>query len=384
MSDGTHAVHAGLPPVRQGGPLLDGPVFAGTYHLSGDPTGPFQYGRYANPTWVALEHALTDLEGAADTVVFASGMAAISAVLLGLTAPDDTVVLPSDGYPATRTLGTHLAARGVTVRQAATAGDAQAEVLGGARLLWLETPSNPGLDVCDIARLSELAHDQGALVAVDNTLATPLGQRPLALGADLSVASGTKALTGHSDLLLGYVACADRQTADRVRTWRGLTGGIPGPMEAWLAHRSLATLHLRVARQAENALALAAALADRVGVTDVRHPGRPGDPAYDLAQRQMRRHGCIVSFTLPDAATADRFLAELRLVATATSFGGVHSSAERRGRWPGDAVPPGFVRFSVGCEDTADLLADVAAALDTALGTTPDTAPDTAPDTGPH
>ncbi|MCF2532149.1 cystathionine gamma-lyase [Yinghuangia soli] len=367
-SEGTRAVHAGLPPAHPDRPFLDGPVFAGTYHQIGDPTGPYAYGRYANPTWAALESAVAELEGAADAVVFASGMAAVSGTLLALAEPGHIVVLPSDGYPATRTVGAHLAARGVTVRSAPTAGDAQAAELAGADLLWLETPSNPGLDVCDIARLAGLARAEGALVAVDNSLATPLGQQPLALGADISVASGTKALTGHSDILLGYVACADQAVADRIRGWRTLTGGIPGPMEAWLAHRSLATLHLRLDRQAANALALAELLTARPEAADVRHPGRPGDAAHELASRQMRRFGCIVSFTLADTATAERFLDALELVAEATSFGGVHSIAERRGRWPGDDVPPGFVRFSVGCEDTEDLLADVVDALGKACG----------------
>lgn len=369
-SDGTRAVHAGLAEPGPGEPFLGGPVFASTFHMSGEPSGPYQYGRFANPTWVALEGALGTLEEAADVVAFASGMAAVSAVLLGLTSPGDTVVLPSDGYPATRTLGDHLAARGVTVRHTPTAGDPRPDVLAGARLVWLETPSNPGLDVCDIARVAERAHAEGALVAVDNTLATPLGQRPLALGADVSVASGSKALTGHSDLLLGYVACADPAVGERVRAWRTLTGGVPGPMEAWLAHRSLATLHLRLARQADNALALARLLHAHEGVTGVRHPALPGDPSHPVAARQMRRSGCVVAFTLPDAPAADRFLRALRLVAEATSFGGTHSIAERRGRWPGDDVPPGFIRFSAGCEDTEDLLADVAQALDSALADT--------------
>lgn len=370
-SDGTRAVHAGRAEPGPGAPFLAGPVFASTFHLSGEPSGPYQYGRFANPTWTALEGALGELEEAAGVVSFASGMAAVSAVLLGLTSPGDTVVLPSDGYPATRTLGDHLTARGVTVRHTPTAGGVQADVLAGARLVWLETPSNPGLDVCDIARIAELAHAEGAVVAVDNTLATPLGQRPLALGADVSVASGSKALTGHSDILLGYVACADPAVADRVHAWRTLTGGVPGPMEAWLAHRSLATLDLRLARQAENALALARLLSDRPRVLDVRHPALPGDPSFAVAARQMRRPGCVVSFTLPDADTADRFLRALHLVAEATSFGGTHSIAERRGRWPGDDIPPGFIRFSAGCEDTGDLLADVAQALDTALADSP-------------
>ncbi|MGC0415312.1 cystathionine gamma-lyase [Embleya sp. AB8] len=362
-SDGTRAVRAGSPGRVPGDPFLPGPVFAGTYHLPGEPTGPYQYGRYANPTWVGLETAIGALEGAADTVVFASGMAAISAVLLGLTAPGEVVVLPSDGYPATRTVGEHLAARGVTVRLVPTAGDQLERAVSSADLVWLETPSNPGLDVCDIERIAELAHRAGALVAVDNTLATPLGQLPLALGADISAASGTKALTGHSDVLLGYVACADAELADRVRSWRSLTGAIPGPMEAWLAHRSLATLQLRVDRQAANALAIAQALVGRAEVADVRHPGLAGDPAHPQATRQMRRFGCVVGFTLADADTARRFLAALELVADATSFGGVHSMAERRARWAGNDVPEGFVRFSAGCEDTEDLVADVLRAL---------------------
>ncbi|MFI1583159.1 cystathionine gamma-lyase [Embleya sp. NPDC020630] len=365
-SDGTRAVRVGSPGHAPGDPFLPGPVFAGTYHLPGEPAGPYRYGRYANPTWTGLETAIGALEGAAGTVTFASGMAAISAVLLGLTGPGDVVVLPSDGYPATRTVGAHLAERGVEVRTVPTAGDELERALPGARLVWLETPSNPGLDVCDIRRVAELAHARDARVAVDNTLATPLGQLPLALGADISAASGTKALTGHSDVLLGYVACASAELAERVRSWRSLTGAVPGPMEAWLAHRSLSTLQLRVDRQGTNALAVAEALLARPEVTDVRHPALKGDPSYDVATRVMRRFGCVVSFTLADADTARRFLGALELVAEATSFGGVHSMAERRARWAGNDVAEGFVRFSAGCEDTADLVADVLRALDAA------------------
>lgn len=180
------------------------------------------------------------------------------------------------------------------------------------------------------------------------------------------MASDTKALTGHGDLMLGHVATRDPGLADAVRLWRKTVGAIPGPMEAWLAHRSLATLHLRLDRQAVNALALAGALLDRPEISGLRYPGLPGDPAHERAARQMRQFGCVVSFTLPDEAHAERFLGALSLVDQATSFGSVHSSAERRGRWGGDAVAPGFVRFSVGVEDTADLLADVTAALSAA------------------
>jgi cystathionine gamma-lyase len=369
--DSTRSVHAGRPPATAYEPSLPGPVFAAHYHLPGDIDGPYTYGRDENPTWERLEQAISELEApgdpAATTLAFASGMGAIAAVLLSQVRAGQTVVLPSDGYQAMRTLRERLESYDVRVRLAPTAGDAQGAVLEGARLLWLETPSNPGLDVCDIRRLADAAHAAGALVAVDNTLATPLGQRPLALGADFSLASGTKALSGHGDVLLGYVTTRDPELAAGVRKWRKTVGAIPGPMEAWLAHRSLATLALRVDRQAANALALAEALLARPEVTDVRHPGLPADPAYKVAAAQMRRFGSVVSFTLPGKAHAERFLSALRLTAEATSFGSVQCTAERRGRWGGDAVPPGFIRFSVGVEDPDDIVADVLGALDEAL-----------------
>ncbi|MDT0307078.1 cystathionine gamma-lyase [Streptomyces sp. DSM 44917] len=377
LGEGTRAVRAGLPEAQAYAPPLPGPALTSHFHLPGDPaTAPYTYGRDTNPTWTLLERAVAELEApgdaAARAVVFPSGMAAISAVLLGLLRPGETAVLPSDGYQSLSRLRERLEAFGVLVRAAPTARDAQLAALeeaGRPRLLWLETPSNPGLDVCDVRRLSAAAHARGALVAVDNTLATPLGQRPLELGADLAVASGTKALNGHGDVLLGYAVARDPALADRIADWRTAAGAILGPMEAWLAHRGLATLHLRVDRQQENALALAAALRERPGVSGVRYPGLPDDPAHPVAAAQMRRFGCVVSFVLPGREEAERFLAALRLVDDATSFGGVRSSAERRRRWGGDAVPEGFVRFSVGVEDPEDLIADVRRALDGALGT---------------
>ncbi|WP_406457538.1 cystathionine gamma-lyase [Streptomyces sp. NBC_01622] len=366
--DGTLAVRAGLPePVRHE-PTLPGPVFAAHFHLPGEVTGPYSYGRDDNPTWTHLERAIGELEApgrsAVETLVFASGMAAISSVLFSQLRAGDTVVLPNDGYQVLPLVRAQLEAYGIGVRTAPTGEDAQLDLLDGAKLLWLETPSNPGLDVCDIRRLVEAAHARGALVAVDNTLATPLGQRPLELGADFAVASGTKQLTGHGDLLLGYVSGTDASAMTAVRRWRKVVGAIPGPMEAWLAHRSIATLQLRVDRQDATALILAEALRGRDEVTGLRYPGLPDDPSHKVASRQMRRYGCVVSFTLPTRARAERFLDALRLVDDATSFGGVRSTAERRGRWGGDAVPEGFVRFSVGAEDPEDLVADVLRALD--------------------
>ncbi|MCF3961290.1 cystathionine gamma-lyase [Streptomyces fuscigenes] len=365
-------MRAGLPEPLKYEPTMPGPVFAAHYHLPGPPTGPYTYGRDENPTWTHLERAIGELEApgrSVETVVFASGMAAISAVALSQLRSGDVVVFPDDGYQALPLLHEQLRAYGVEVRTSPTGGNAQRKVLDGAKLLWIETPSNPGLDVCDVRALAREAHERGALVAVDNTLATPLGQRPLDLGADFSVASDTKGMTGHGDVLLGHVSIADAELAASVRRWRKIVGAIPGPMEAWLAHRSLATLQLRNDRQCATALTLAHALRERPEVSGLRYPGLPDDPSHRIASLQMRRYGSVVSFSLPDRDHAERFLDGLRLVDDATSFGGVRSTAERRGRWGGDAVPEGFIRFSVGAEDPEDLVADVLRALD-ALGFT--------------
>ncbi|GAA0801303.1 cystathionine gamma-lyase [Spirilliplanes yamanashiensis] len=361
-SDGTRAVHAGLPEPVPGAPFLPGPVFAAPYHL--DPVaGPGEngYGRPDNPTRRALEAAIGELEGGA-VRAFASGQAAISALLLTVLRPGDTVVLPSDGYFTVRAFAeAALVPLGVTVAYAPTAGPYPS--FAGARLVLFETPANPGLDVCDLPAVAAAARAAGALVAVDNTTATPLGQRPLDLGADVVVASGTKALTGHSDVLLGYVATRDTALLDRVTTWRAQTGGVPGAFDCWLAHRSLATVDLRLARQTANAAAVAALLRDRPDVTGVRWPGLESDPAYPVASAQMRRIPGIVSFDLGTAERTERFFAASRLIAAATSFGGLHTSADRRAQW-GDDTPPGFLRLSCGVEDTADLVADLTAALD--------------------
>jgi cystathionine gamma-lyase len=232
----------------------------------------------------------------------------------------------------------------------ASADAAFREATPGATLVWLETPSNPGMEVLDVAAAAAAAREAGALLAVDGTLATPLRRRALELGADFAVASASKHLTGHSDLVLGYVAARDPERAAAIRTHRGLMGAIPGPFEAWLAHRSLGTLAVRLERQEANAAALAEVLRAHAAVTDVRWPG----------------FGSVLVFTLADAEAAQRFLDAARLVTEATSFGGVHTSAERRARWGTDDVPAGFVRFHAGIEDRDDLVSDVRAALDAA------------------
>ena len=213
------------------------------------------------------------------------------------------------------------------------------------------------------------ARARAVLVAVDNTTATPYLQQPLALGATFVLASDSKALTGHSDLILGHVATRDDQLVEALRTWRAQHGAIPGPMEVWLAHRSLPTLPVRVSRQCATAQRLAECLAARSDINAVHYPGLPNHPGHVVAKRQMQAFGTVVSFDLGTRRRAEAFLGALTLVREATSFGGVHSIAERRARWGGDAVSEGLIRFSVGCEAAEDILSDVTRGLHAASAT---------------
>ena len=356
----TRAVHAGLPAAADGEPFLPPPTLAAPFHLTGaSDASLYGYARYANPTWTALETALAELEGG-PALIFASGMAAVSALALTLLRDGDVLVCCQDGYPGIRNLAREqLEPRGIEVRWVPTDTEATVAACDGATLVWTETPSNPRLDVLDVRAVADAAHAAGARLAVDNSLATPLGQRPLELGADFSVAAATKSMAGHSDVLLGYVAARDPAALEDLLAWRGTSGSIAGPFEAWLVHRSLATLELRLARQSQSALALAEMLGGRGDLAEVLHPSF--DP---VAATQMLHFGPLVCFDCGDGARAQRFLSRSWLVTEATSFGGVHTTAERRARWGTDAVGEGFVRLSAGIEETDDLLADVAAALD--------------------
>ena len=366
LGAGTRVVRAGWPEAEAGAPLMPGPVLAGPFHSPGDPDGSYSvYTRDGNPTWERLEAALGDLEGG-EAVVFASGAAACAAVLETALPADGggVLVAPVDGYPGVRELAAGpLRARGTEVRLVPSRDADVRATLPGAALAWVETPSNPRLDVLDVPALAAAAREAGAVLAVDNTLATPLAQRPLALGADVSVSSASKHLGGHSDLVLGYAATRDPVRAAALREHRRIAGAIPGPFEAWLVHRSLATLALRLVRQSASALALAELLALRSEVEEVRYPGLPADPSYALAVAQMDGFGSVIGFTLSGREAAERFLAASELSAEATSFGGVHTSAERRARWGTDDVPEGFIRLSVGIEDADDLARDLEAAL---------------------
>ena len=377
MREATRIIRSTLTPVAAGEPIHHGPVFAAPFHTPGDPgTDAYTYARSHNPTWTALEAALAQMESGpghtAKAVVYGSGLAATAAVFGSVLRPGDVAVLPSDCYFGARVLlEQNFVPIGVKVRLAETLGDAQGALLDGAKLLWLESPSNPRLDVCDIARLSKLAHEAGALVGVDNTTATPLGQSPLALGADFSMSSDTKSISGHGDLLAGHVAVRDDgvdplggKLYDKLLQGRTLSGAILGPMEAWLALRSIATLPLRLERTCANALALATFLSNHPEVLQVMYPGLESHPGHALAARQMRFFGPVLSFVLKDKATADRFLAKAELITDATSFGAVYTTAERRARWGHDDIPEGLVRLSAGCEAIEDLIDDIVQALE--------------------
>jgi cystathionine gamma-synthase len=370
LSPATVAVTAGRPPAQPDAPLNAPVVFTSTYVASpGAPQpGDLGYGRWTNPTWEAFEAALGALEGG-PALLFSAGMAAVAAVL-DLVPDGGRVVVPGAAYNGTLTLLSELAGRQrvqVVPVEIADTDAVSAALAPGAQVLWLETPTNPLLEVADLPALVAAGHEAGALVAVDNTFATPLVQRPLEHGADVVVHSVTKYLAGHSDVVLGAAVTADDALRDRLHRHRTVHGAVPGPAEAWLALRGLRTLHLRIERASANAAELAARLARHPAVVRVRHPSLPGDPGHERAAAQMRGFGAIVAVELAGGAeAAEELAARTRLWVHATSLGGVESTLERRRRHPSEpaAVPESLVRLSVGVEDVEDLWADLAAVLD--------------------
>ncbi|MAW85830.1 MAG: cystathionine gamma-lyase [Phyllobacteriaceae bacterium] len=341
-------LHLRAETLAKGEPVALPLTMASMYHLPGDPAGHAQYGRFSNATWEHLEEALGLLENA-QAVAFPSGMAAIAAVFYSTLKAGDRILLPSDGYYTTRILAERfLAPLGVGIDTRATARFAEGG-FGGYRLVFIESPSNPGLDVCDIAEVARQASAAGALTVADNTTMTPLGQQPLELGCDMVLSSDTKAMNGHSDALFGHVATRQEALVSALKDWRKLAGAIPGPFEAWLVHRGMETLEVRLDRMCRSAALIAERLQDHPAVTAIRYPGLPSDPSHAIAARQMQRHGFLIGLTLPDEERAENFINNCPLIQPATSFGGVHTSAERRARW-GDAVPDGFVRLAIGCE----------------------------------
>jgi cystathionine gamma-lyase len=348
-----------------GQPFAPPVVHASIYSLPGEPAGTYQYARWANPTWTALERALGLLEGA-PAAIFPSGTAAVCALFAARLAPGDRLLLPADGYQGTREAAQeHFATHGILVEAIPTAEFARCD-FAGVRLALVETPSNPGLELVDIADCARRAKSAGCTLAIDNTLATGVAQDPLALGADVVVASDTKMLNGHSDVVFGHLATADEEILRKAVSWRRTVGAIPGPAEAWLVERGLQTLEIRSERMGANAMAIARVLEGHPRVQALRYPGLPSHPQHALARRQMRGFGPLVAITLASSELAERFIQGCRYLRSATSFGGLHSSAERRARWGGSSVAPGFIRLSAGCEPTAPLVAEIVRALDAA------------------
>jgi cystathionine gamma-lyase len=360
--DSTRSVKAVGSDAVPGSPVAPPPVPAAAYHIPPSEDDALDsYGRYHNPTWRQLESALAELESATAALAFSSGMAAITSTLRALTRPGAILVVPADGYYQVRRYATeYLAPQGISVIEAACAEIIDAAA--GADVVLAETPSNPGLDVVDLHRLAMTCRGRNATLVVDNTTATPLGQQPLALGADVVVASATKTLSGHHDLLAGYVAGSRADQMAAIEHERRLAGPILGAFEAWMALRSIGTAGLRFERQCQNALAMALTLRKHPAVRSVRYPGLTDDPSYEVANRQMQRFGGIVAVELESAAAVHAFVQNSSLFVSSTSFGGIHSSVDRRARW-GDPVGEGFARISAGIEDTDDLIADIARAL---------------------
>jgi cystathionine gamma-synthase len=363
-------VRLGRPAVSPGAPVNPPVVLTATYHAGGDAT----YGRDANATWDAFEAALGALEGGS-ALAFASGMGAIASVVETLPV-GACVVVPADAYQGVRLLLGDLAALGrVAVRSVDVANTEGvlavcADVGGPPGLLWLESPTNPLLAIADLPALISGAHRLGMLVAVDNTVATPLLQRPLDFGADVVVHSVTKLLAGHSDLVLGAAVVRDPALLTALTRQRSLHGAVPGPLETFLALRGLRTLAVRLERAQASAGELARRLAADAAVAWVRYPGLPSHPGHSLARSQMRGFGTMIAFQMGGGgAAADAVCEGVRLIVHGTSLGGVESLIEHRSRYPAEAhLPPGVLRLSVGIEHVDDLWADLQQASAAAIG----------------
>jgi cystathionine gamma-synthase len=353
----TTVVASGRPARVPDNPLNEPVTMASTYVAGGD----VEYGRYGNPTWSAFEDALGDLEGGR-ALAFSSGLAAV-ATILDLVGHAQKVVAPRHAYNGSILQMADLEARGRITASLVDISDTEAvrAACDDSSLVWVESPTNPALEVADIPAITKAAHDAGAYVVVDNTFATPLLQQPLEMGADLVVHSATKFLAGHSDVLLGALVTRDAELFDVLKKRRDMTGAVPGTFEAWLALRGMRTLHVRLERAQANAQELVRRLEEHPAVAEVRYPG----------------FGAIISIvTAQGALAADLLTHKTRLWVHATSLGGVESTFERRRRWKVEpaTIPEGLVRMSVGIEDVDDLWDDLAVALDQVSGEAPGSA----------
>ena len=340
-------IHARSGQLSNGEPISPPIVTTAKYKLSGTPDTSYTYGRDDNQTVEATEAAISALERS-PVIAFPSGMAAITAALMAVLKAGDRVLVPSDGYYGTRDVlaeffHAHDVAFDARPTKALSAVD-----LSPYAVVWVETPSNPGLDLCSIRSIAEAAKAAKATLIVDNSTLTPLLQNPLDLGADMVVCSDTKSMSGHSDVIYGHVATRDAALLERVRKWRKVSGTLPSPFASFLVHRGLMTLELRLRRMCETAAALADRLDGHSAIRSLKYPGL----------------GFILSLTFESEAVAERFIDDCPAIFASTSFGGIHTSAERRARW-GDAVEEGFVRLSVGCEPTDALISAIETTLET-------------------
>ncbi|MCC7032264.1 MAG: cystathionine gamma-synthase [Acidobacteria bacterium] len=379
MHFATRAIHASQPSDPSTGALV-APLFQTSTFEQEAPglNKGFDYSRTNNPTRQRLEAVLADLEEGRDAAVFASGLAAEHAVLQAFLRPGDAIILPADVYGGTwRLVSRVFAPLGIDARFVDTTDLAAvgAALTARTRLVWIETPTNPRLHVSDIAAITALAHGHGALVVVDNTFATPVFQRPLALGADLVVHSVTKYLAGHSDLIQGAVLARDPAVFEPVRFLQNAAGAVPSPFDCWLTLRGLKTLELRVQRHADTARRLADALSAHPRVARVYYPGLPSHPGHDVARRQMSGFGGMVSFEWQGSAeqVAD-FVSSRRLFTLGESLGGVKALIAQPARMTHASIPAerraalgltdALVRLSPGLEHPDDLVQDLVEGLD--------------------
>ncbi|WP_101830210.1 cystathionine gamma-synthase [Frankia canadensis] len=375
----TIAIHAGLEPDPLTGAVVPPLYLSSTFVQDGVGNlraGDFEYGRSGNPTRAALETNLAALEGGRAGLAFSAGMAATDTLLRAVCRPGDHVVIPADAYGGTYRLIARVLGDWGVEHTSVDLTDPEATRAairpGVTRLVWCETPTNPMLTIADITMLAGLAHDAGALLAVDNTFASPYLQQPLSLGADAVVHSTTKYLGGHSDVVGGAVVVNDATLAEKLRFLQNAAGAVPGPFDCWLVLRGIRTLAVRMDRHCANARHIATALATHPAVGSVRYPGMPGHPGYGVAVKQMRDFGGMVSFTVRGGERAAIDLCgRTRLFTLAESLGGVESLIEHPASMTHAsvadsplAVPADLVRLSVGIESADDLAADLRAALD--------------------
>jgi cystathionine gamma-synthase len=373
----TLAIHAGQAADPATGAVVP-PIYQVSTYLQdavGEPRGGHDYSRTINPTRTALEECIASLEGAAFGSAFASGMAATDTVLRALCGPGDHVVMPNDVYGGTFRLIDKVLTRWGLEYTAVTLSDTAAVAAavrpGSTRLVWVETPSNPLLRIADIAEIARIAHEAGALVVVDNTFATPYLQQPLALGADVVLHSTTKYLGGHSDVIGGAVVTSDAAIAERVSFHQNAMGAIPGPFDCWLVLRGIRTLAVRMERHCDNAERVVELLEGHPKVTRVFYPGLPGHLGHDVAARQMRRPGGMVTFEVDGGASAAiEVCNRARVFTLGESLGGVESLIEHPAGMTHHSttgseaeVPDDLVRLSVGIESIDDLLGDLRHAL---------------------